>query len=304
MNNVNLKTEIKSYLINALSSIDGEMGEMVRSFASRGGGLLRPQLAIRSAEVYGVPRNHIMPAAAGLELVHGASLILDDAPFMDNSNMRNGEDSFHVMHEEGRTVLVAQYLTSSIAPELNSKNIYLNAEIKTKIQAESARAANGLCVGQYDDMYHKPETLEEVVELHRKKTGDLFAAAAVVGGIAGNATESELELLRSFGHNLGIAYQMGDDIYDLLGNVERGGKPIHQDGEKVTVFNFKPVHEAVNFWRNWYALARSDLASLSLNLALREKEGNFTGIVNARPLHEILNCIELKQEYIMDIVAA
>lgn len=304
MNAVDLKTEIRSYLANELSHIEGEMGEMVRAVALRKGGLLRPQIAIRSAEIYGVPRNYIMPAAAGLELVHGATLILDDSPLMDNSDTRNGETSFHLTYGTDKAILVAQHLTASVAPELNSNNPYLSSEVKNKIQAESARAAEGLCLGQLDDLHHKPESLEDVVELHRKKTGDLFAAATVIGGITGNAPENELELLRSFGHNLGIAYQVGDDIYDVLGNEAKGGKPTGQDVDKITVFDFMAVHEAVDFWRNFYAGAEKNLVDLSSNLEIREKEGIFAGIASAEPLYRVLDHVRDKQEGIMNISAA
>ena len=304
MNAVDLKTEIRSYLTNELSGLDGEMGEMIKMVALRKGGLLRPQIAIRSGEAYGEPRTHIMPAAAGTELVHAASLIFDDAPFMDNSNTRNGEASFHVKYGTDKAVLVALELTNSIAPKLNSTNLYLTPEMRTNIQSEFARAADGLCVGQFDDLHNAPHSLDEVIELHRKKTGDLFAAAAVIGGIAGSAPENEIEILRSFGHNLGIAYQMGDDVYDVFGNADKGGKPTGQDKDKVTLFDFMDSPKAIDFWRSCYSNAEADLRRLSSSLELRETQGNFTGIVNAMPLHDIISYVRDKQEGIMDLSAA
>ncbi len=295
MNDVDLRAEIKAYIADVVKDIGGEMGEMVRSVALREGGLLRPQIAIRSAEVYGVPRKHIMPAAAGLELVHGATLILDDTPLMDDSDTRNGAPSFHKMYGADRAILVAQYLTASLAPQLNAQNSYLTAEQRSGIQSESARAAEGLCVGQNDDLHHRPEGLDEVIRLHRRKTGDLFAAAALVGGIAGNATDMELNKLRSFGYHLGIAYQMGDDLYDVLGDPKKGGKPIGQDKDKVTVLNFKDEVGAVRLWKAFYEKAEADLLELSGWLRARERAGEFAGKADVEPLQKVLSLVRDRQ---------
>lgn len=314
MNDVDLKSEIRAYMGSKLSDINhdssemdiGEinMGEMVRFVVSRESGLLRPQIAIRSAEVYGVPRNHIMPAAVGLELVHGATLVLDDAPFMDDSDIRNGRPSFHKEYGAANATLVAEYLTSSLAPALNAGNENLSAEKRVAIQVECARAASGLCAGQNRDLYHPPENLEEVVGLHRRKTGDLFAAAAVIGGVAGDALEKEIEILRSFGHNLGIAYQMGDDLYDRIGDPRKGGKPVGQDGDKVTALSFLDVSEAVELWKDFYERAEADLLELSSNLHVREKAGEFMGKMDAQPLRCVLKNIRSRQEDMLGGAAA
>ncbi|MBT3865686.1 hypothetical protein HOF78_01115 [Candidatus Woesearchaeota archaeon] len=299
MNDVDLVTELYNDLKRDLSKVEGEMGEMVRYAVLRKGGLLRPQLAIRSGEVYGVPMGHMKGSALPLENVHAATLILDDSSAMDDSDTRNGEVAFHKVYSLDKTILTAQHLTSSIAPELNSNNLYLSPEIRIKIQAEYAKAAEGLCIGQLDDLHHKPESLEDVVELHRKKTGVLFAAATVIGGLAGSAPKEEIEILRALGHNLGIAYQMGDDIYDVLGNPKLGGKPIGQDGNKITVLGFMEVHKAVELWKGFYDRAGNDIDNLSSRLLAREEQGLFTGIASAEPLRHMLEVIRNKQEGIM-----
>lgn len=303
MNDVDLRSEFRAYQRGVVSSIDDDdMRTMIGDIASRESGLLRPQLVIKSAEVFGVPLKHIMPVASGIEWVHAATLILDDTTFMDDSDVRNGKISFHKKYGPAKTILVAQYLSSALAPRLNMSNGYLSEEQRNRVQSESARAAEGLCFGQNVDLYHRPETLEDVVKLHRKKTGDLFAAAAVIGGISGMANIFEIDTLRSFGYHLGIAYQMGDDLFDALGDASKGGKPVGQDKDKVTVLDFKSESDAIKFWQDFYHKSEMDLLQLSTSLRARERLGNFEGKADAQPLHDVLKLVRDKQEGLLENV--
>lgn len=283
---------------------DPAMSEMMKYVVKGDGGMLRPQLVIRTGEVYGVPRNSLIAPATAQEFVHRATLILDDAPQMDNSEKRNGRTAFHVKYGPDNTILVAQYITASLALELNAKNDHLSYEQRSAIHEEAARAASGLCIGQRKDLKQVPESLDEMVELHKQKTGDLFAASVVIGGIAGNAKPNEIKTLRTFGHNLGIAYQIGDDLYDRFGDPEVGGKPVGQDGDKVTVFEFMDEESAVKYWKNFYRKAGNNLKSLSKQLSKREEEGDFVGQSDVRSLEGIMEAIYEKQVKVIGSKAA
>jgi len=193
-----------------------------------GGKRLRPMLALVVAEAVGRDgdsRALATPAAVALELVHTYSLVHDDLPALDDDDLRRGRATVHRAFDEGTAVLVGDALLT------DAFLVLARAERHAALQvAELAAAAGsaGMVAGQHDDIEAEGRaasttSLAALHEIHRKKTGRLFAAATALGALAVGRDDVVVEA-RRFGAALGFAFQVQDDVLDVVGDVEKGGK--------------------------------------------------------------------------------
>lgn len=197
-----------------------------------GGKRIRPVLALASAEAVGGNPEGILPAAAALELIHTYSLIHDDLPAMDDDDYRRGRLSNHKVFGEAYAILAGDALLT-YAFELLADPELGQTERQLRIIREVAAAAGkvGMVGGQAADVAAegKTLTLNEIEEIHKAKTGALLTISARLGGILGGGAEEQVQALTDYAQALGLAFQIKDDILDVVGDSETLGKPAGSD---------------------------------------------------------------------------
>ncbi|HZK55022.1 MAG TPA: farnesyl diphosphate synthase [Desulfosporosinus sp.] len=197
-----------------------------------GGKRIRPVLALASAAAVGGDLEAVLPSAVSLELIHTYSLIHDDLPAMDNDDYRRGRLSNHKVFGEANAILTGDALLT-YAFELLADPGANKPERQLRIIREVAVAAGkeGMVGGQVADVAGegKKLNLEEIEAIHKRKTGALLIASARLGGILGGGTEQQVQALTDYAQALGLAFQIKDDILDVVGNSEILGKPAGSD---------------------------------------------------------------------------
>lgn len=197
---------------------------------SGGGKRLRPLLVLLAADACEGAVDAALPAASAVELIHNYSLIHDDLPAMDDDEFRRGRLTCHRRFDEATAILAGDALLTLAFEVL--------AELKPPVVAvrctrELARAAGlaGMVGGQVDDIYAGvgPGTLEWLESLHSRKTGALLTVSLRLGGITASASDEQLAALTEFGGRLGLAFQITDDLLDVLGSAEATGKGVQKD---------------------------------------------------------------------------
>ncbi|MEO8431324.1 MAG: polyprenyl synthetase family protein [Acidobacteriota bacterium] len=196
---------------------------------------LRPLVALAAGALVRAQEPAAMAVAVAIELVHAASLVLDDLPSMDDARRRRGRPAIHVTYGVATAELAAVALLCR-AFETAGSAPGLPAAARARVVAELAAAAGaeGCCSGQAADLGADPAhlTLEDLEAIHARKTGALFVAAVRGGAIAGGAREPALEALTRFARNLGLAFQITDDLLDLEGDAGEMGKDTLRDGHR------------------------------------------------------------------------
>jgi geranylgeranyl diphosphate synthase type II len=203
---------------------------------------VRPVLTMLCTELSGGRRERALPAAAAIEMIHASSLILDDLPSMDDAALRRGLATNHTVFGEAIAILAAFALLNhafgtvakSYDPELASRMAILLAE---------AIGPDGLIGGQAADLLATDQTIgfEMLERIHRGKTGALFVAAAACGAVAAGAPPDTLGSLNAYAKNLGLAFQIVDDLLDVEGDPTETGKAVRSDARKTTFVSFSGV---------------------------------------------------------------
>lgn len=196
---------------------------------------LRPLVALAVGEMVRAPLPAATAVAIAVEYLHAASLVLDDLPSMDNAGRRRGRPAIHVGHGVATAELAALALVAR-AFEVAAQAPETPPRTRALVIGELARAigAEGSCAGQAADLAADPSrlTLEDLEGIHAGKTGALFVAAVRTGALAGGAGEETLEALTLFARNLGLAFQITDDMLDLAGDAEKMGKDTRRDAHR------------------------------------------------------------------------
>jgi len=198
-----------------------------------GGKRLRPVLALAAAEAVGGDPEAIMPAACALELIHTYSLIHDDLPAMDDDDLRRGKPTSHRVFGEAVAILAGDALLT-LAFELFARcGDALPAERVTRVIAEVAQAIGtaGLIGGQVVDTLSSSDEIDEktLEYIHRHKTGALFRVSVRTGAILSGADDGRMDALTAYAENLGLAFQITDDILDEEGDTNTLGKNTGSD---------------------------------------------------------------------------
>lgn len=199
-----------------------------------GGKRLRPILVLCAAEAVGGKEaiQSALPAACAIELLHASSLIHDDLPSMDDSDLRHRRPATHKMFGEAMALLAGDALLTR-AFGLLVENTPTRRYPLTLVLSEMATSVGRLIGGQVADLEAtgKAATLDEVRFIHSRKTGEMVRLALRLGAMAADATPTQLRKLTEFGEALGLAYQVIDDILDLTENTRRLGKTSRQDAK-------------------------------------------------------------------------
>lgn len=197
-----------------------------------GGKRIRPVLALASVEAVGGNPETILPAAVSLELIHTYSLIHDDLPAMDNDDYRRGRLSNHKVFGEAHALLAGDALLTYAFEFLADPGLG-QPERQLRIIREVAVAAGkvGMVGGQVADLAGEGRTLtlNEIEEIHKAKTGALLTVSARLGGVLAGGTEEQVKALTDYAQALGLAFQIKDDILDVVGDSETLGKPAGSD---------------------------------------------------------------------------
>lgn len=203
---------------------------------------VRPVLTLLAAELCGGTTERAVPAAAVMELVHASSLILDDLPSMDDAPLRRGRKANHLEFGEAIAILAAFGLLN-LAYETIAR-VYEPA-LASRVSALLADAVgvDGLIGGQAADLLATEQQIDfEMLErIHRGKTGALFSAAATAGALVAGAPADAIGSLAAYAKNLGLAFQIIDDLLDVEGNPAETGKALREDAKKTTFVFFSGV---------------------------------------------------------------
>ena len=200
---------------------------------------IRPVLTLLSAEVCGGAATDALTAACALEMVHASSLILDDLPSMDHAAIRRGKPANHVVFGEAVAILAAfGLLTGAFSAIARGYDPMLASRMTTLIS--DGVGADGLIGGQAADLFATDQqiTFETLERIHRGKTGALFSAASTAGAMTAGAPAESIAALQAFAKNLGLAFQIIDDLLDVEGNPAVTGKPVRTDVKKTTFVSF------------------------------------------------------------------
>ncbi len=201
-----------------------------------GGKRLRPILCLASCEAIGGNPQIAMPIACALEMIHTMSLIHDDLPAMDNDDYRRGKLTNHKVYGEDIAILAGDGLLAYAFEYIATHTQGVSADRVLKAIAHLARAvgADGLVGGQVVDLESEGKSdisVETLTYIHNHKTGALFKSSVVCGAILAGATEAEIEKLSKFAHNIGLAFQIIDDILDITATQAELGKTAGKDLE-------------------------------------------------------------------------
>jgi geranylgeranyl diphosphate synthase type II len=204
---------------------------------------IRPVLALMVAEVLRGDPRPVLPAACAIEMVHTASLILDDLPCMDDAAQRRGRPACHVAHGEA-TAILAAFALQNRAFELLAAGWPggPDAAIRAAVAADLAKAIglDGMIAGQAKDLALTDQAIDfpTLEFIHSRKTGALFIASAALGARAAGAGERERQAVAAYAKNLGLAFQIVDDLIDVAGAADEAGKDVGKDLKKTTFVSF------------------------------------------------------------------
>jgi geranylgeranyl diphosphate synthase, type II len=240
-----------------------------------GGKRIRPLLLFSTLDAFKIDPGTGLLTASAIEMIHTYSLIHDDLPSMDDDDLRRGKPTNHKVFGEAIAVLAGDALLTYAFEVLGKiPNDSASAETKLKLVIELAKAAGteGMVGGQVADMLgeEKELSLDELEYIHIHKTGKLLGFSVLAGAILAGATKNQMESLSKFAHHLGLAFQIQDDILDLVGNEELIGKPVGSDtiNHKSTYPGLLTLEGAKEALRNQIGLAKQNLQNTGLNIGL------------------------------------
>lgn len=212
------------------SGLQKQVIEAARYSLFAGGKRIRPILCLAAAEVVGGKIEHVMPAACALEMIHTYSLIHDDLPAMDNDDFRRGVPTNHKVYGEAIAILAGdallteafEFLAMSGDPGVSGPDKVLEV-IRVAVKAAGYR---GMIGGQVIDLEceNRKVDLATVEYMHIHKTGALLSASLEIGAVLGGGSVQQIQMLKTYGHHLGLAFQITDDLLDVEGDVEQMGK--------------------------------------------------------------------------------
>ena len=220
-------------LLPAVEGRHAAVKEAMRYAVFVGGKRLRPFLLLECARLFGVSASRALRAAAAIELLHTYSLVHDDLPCMDDDVLRRGQPTVHVKFDEATAVLAGDALFTLAFEVLLAPDTHPSADVRCLLASRLAQAAgsDGMVGGQMMDMLAPKVafTTDEIVTLQRMKTGAIFEFACEAGAILGDAGMEDRLKLRNYARDLGLAFQIGDDLIDVNGSMEKAGKAVGKD---------------------------------------------------------------------------
>lgn len=239
------------YFLKALDNIEQSVVKEAMAYSLFSNGKrLRSQLLIATAKAYGIEEKSAYPLALALEMIHTYSLIHDDLPAMDNDDYRRGLLSCHKQFDEATAILAGDALLTESFNVICNTNLSDATKIAVISVLNQAAGANGMILGQDLDIHLNADTKEKLIEVHHYKTGMLFAASFKLAALLADKTDA-LDSMHQLGITLGLAFQIQDDILDVISTTEDLGKSVGSDlaNDKKTVLKFMTIENA-QIWLN------------------------------------------------------
>ena len=231
---------------------EAELIAAMRYAVLDGGKRIRPFLTLATADLFNVRRERALQVAAAIEMVHCYSLVHDDLPSMDNDELRRGKPTCHNKFGEATAILAGDALLTKAFEVLASDNTHSDSLVRSNLVIALAKAVGpeGMVGGQMLDLIAESESLNssEITRLQRMKTGMLIALSCEAGAILGEASDRAKEALIAYAHDLGLAFQIIDDLLDAEGNEKTVGKKTGKDKDsgKATFVSLVGVKKARN----------------------------------------------------------
>jgi geranylgeranyl diphosphate synthase type II len=242
---------------------------------------VRAVVVLLSADLCGSTAR-ALPAACAIEAIHAASLILDDLPSMDDAPLRRGRPTAHKAYGEAVAILAAFGLLNEAYRHLGRSYEGPLAARLTSLYTDAV-GLDGLVAGQAEDVLATDQSLsfDTLERIHRRKTGVLFSAAATAGAVTAGGSTSDIAALTAYAKNLGLAFQIVDDLLDVTGTPEETGKAVRHDARKTTFVSFSGVDGARQLAQE---LCRTATAALSPFGARASRLSELAEFVAARRL--------------------
>jgi farnesyl diphosphate synthase len=213
--------------------LEARVYDAMRYAALAPGKRMRPFLVFAGANLFGVARRCALQVAAAIEMVHAYSMVHDDLPAMDNSDLRRGRPTCHKQFDEATAVLAGDGLLTAAFEVLANPDTHGDPAVRCELVSALAAAAGagGMVGGQMIDLIAEHQTLDigAITRLQRMKTGALIAFSCEAGAILAKAPGDLRIALRGYAHDLGLAYQIADDLLDVEGSAAEIGKPVGAD---------------------------------------------------------------------------
>lgn len=254
--------EIEAMLANFLPAEEGwakSVMEAMNYSVNAGGKRLRPMLMEETYRLFGGNSEVIYPFMAAIEMIHTYSLVHDDLPAMDNDEYRRGRKTTHIVYGEAMAILAGDGLLN-YAFETAIKAFETDADARQVAKAIKVLASKagiyGMIGGQTADIEAEnlgdKVTMEHLLFIHEHKTAALIQAAMMIGAILAGASDEQIEVVEKAGYDIGVAFQIQDDILDVTSNLETLGKPIGSDekNNKTTYVSLKGIDVAMEDQKN------------------------------------------------------
>ena len=212
----------------------GRVQEAMRYATFAGGKRLRPFLVLHSARLFGVDDSHALRAGAAIEVLHTYSLVHDDLPCMDDDDLRRGRPTTHIAFDEMTAVLAGDALLTIAFEILADEKTHPDPAVRIALVARLAEASghDGMIGGQVIDMIATQQFgADDIVNLQRLKTGQLFEFSCEAGPILGKASAEDRARLRAYAREMGVVFQITDDLLDVTSTAEKTGKAVGKDAE-------------------------------------------------------------------------
>ncbi len=226
-----------------------------------GGKRIRPILVLEFCRLCGGLIEDVLDVACAIEMIHTYSLIHDDLPCMDNDDLRRGKPACHIKFNQAIAVLAGDGLLTEAFNVIANANIDLNIKIDIIRQISDAVGYKGMIAGQSMDMDFEDKAdkinSEILCEINNLKTGKLIQAAAITGCLAANGTSEQINSAKMYANNIGLAFQIRDDIIDVIGDESVIGKPVKSDiqNKKCTYVSLYGVQKCEEEIKNLYTNA-------------------------------------------------
>ncbi len=226
-------------LLPAPDGAQGRVAEAMRYAALGNGKRIRPFLLIASARLFGVEGEPALRAASAVEMIHAYSLVHDDLPAMDDDELRRGRPTCHIQFDEATAILAGDALLTYAFEVLTAEETHGDADVRCELARGLAAASGvgGMVGGQMVDLMAADDNsldLDGITHLQSLKTGALIAFSCEGGAILGEAPAEHRAGLAAYGRDLGLAFQIADDLLDIAGSAAERGKAVGKDADRGT----------------------------------------------------------------------
>ena len=229
------RKQINQALDSIFANTSNKIVKAMKYSLMAGGKRIRPVLCVAAAETVGGQSQDVISAACALEMIHTYSLIHDDLPSMDNDDIRRGQPTCHVAFDEATAILAGDALLTLAFEVLSSTEFVQDNHVRNWMNVihtlSTAAGYKGMIEGQMQDMAGEGHLLclEDLENMHALKTGALIEASVTVGAILGKGSPDQIQQLKTYSRNIGLAFQVTDDLLDVEGDPNVMGKDAGSD---------------------------------------------------------------------------